>query len=184
MLEKILKNVLEILDTSKRLAPAYYTSNYNRKDINFTRPKTYLIDFNDLTPIDEYELASYVWQGLPNSELYGKEGHYLSAIVIIAEDITMGAFIVNRLGHRELNSDLTREIIEKRLNFFMDKGYPSDIILSDRNIREYFYKCEKFGTERANLNDKREKDLSGLGLAFTDNEKLLFYYQKLRQIVN
>ena len=177
MLDKILKNVLVILGTSQRPMPAYYTSDYNGKE--YTKPKTYLINFDDLTPTDEYELASFVWHELPNSEMYKKADHYLSAILIIAEDIIMGSFIINRLGHKKLNIELTREIIERRLKIFIDRGYPSDIIISDSAIREYFYKCERFGKERAKLNDKEKKDLSNLGLAFTDNEKIPFYYKEL-----
>ena len=104
----------------------------------------------------------------------------ISSLLIIAEDVVLGSFIISRLGYETSLFDLMKCIIEERLSLFGDKGYKSDILLSDKNIREYIYKCGKFGKDRAHLNYGVNDDLQDVGLAFTDNENFGIYYAKLR----
>lgn len=176
----IIRKTLHIVFSSTRPMPAYYTSDYNKETGKYTKPKNFCVNFSDINPTDEYELASFVWHELPSSDLYNRGEHMVSSLLIIAEDVILGSFIISRLRHEILSSNLTRYIIEKRLFLFENKGYKSDILLSDRNIREYIYKCEQFGKNRAKLNYKGNDDLQNTGLAFTDNENFGIYYAKLR----
>ena len=135
----ILKEVLHLVFSSTRPMPAYYTSDYDEKTGKYSKPKDFCVNFSDITPTDEYELASFVWHELPVSDLYNEAEHLISSLLIIAEDVVLGSFIISRLGYETSLFDLMKCIIEERLSLFGDKGYKSDILLSDKNIREYIY---------------------------------------------
>lgn len=176
---EIIKSVYDLIITADRAMPAYFNSNYKDKE-GFTgqpRPKTFNINF-EINPTDEYDLAGFVWQQIPNTNVFEKADHLFTATLIMGEDITVGTFIISRLGHEELIPDLVKFIIKSRLESFAKKGYNSNIINIDPLVLHYFSRCIEFGKLRANLDDKQKNSSLPLSLSWTDNN--FKYYRELR----
>lgn len=124
-MEDKIKEILDILKTSKREMPAHFTSSGGRD-------QAFLIDF-EIPPDDEYEMASYAWFYSPSQE-----------IVIVGEDLMLSSYIAYTLQENEIIDKLKTSIIE------MNK----ELIKNTDDENKYFDKCVEFGIERAKYREK------------------------------
>ncbi|MFA5126413.1 MAG: hypothetical protein WC465_00225 [Patescibacteria group bacterium] len=175
----VITSIYDLITSAERAMPAYFTSNY-QDDVGFVgtpRPKTFNINF-DINPVDEYEMASFVWNKVPKSDIYQKADHLFEATIILGEDITVGAYIICRLGNPHLVPKLTNLIVKNRLNSFSRKNLYSAIIKIDPSIPHYLRRCMDFGKMRAELDDKQKNEQLPLNLSLTKNS--FDYYRELR----
>lgn len=124
-MENKIKEILEILKTSKREMPAHFTSSGDRT-------QTFLIDF-DIPADDEYEMASYAWYYTSSQE-----------VVLVGEDLMLSAYIASVLKQPEVIDELKTSIIEKN----------KEIIKNTDGENKYFDKCVEFGIEMAKNREK------------------------------
>lgn len=142
--EDSVKDTLKIIFNSKRTMPAHFTSNGDRT-------KSFCIDF-DIAADDEYELASQAYYSL--WEFVGKmPGDQISksdtnSLLKIGEDITLGAFILQKSDEYASFSSLRQETIEENIRLW-DSSQLKNIV-DIPLIQNYFDFCAWFGRARAN----------------------------------
>jgi len=137
--DDIISQVLELVLSSERPMPAHFTSGNGRN-------QTFLIDFDDMTAGDEYEMASYAWHGIP----VGLSESDVQVCLKIAEDVMVGSYIAVKEGIADKIDLLKKEIVEANLNC-LSKAEKQTIndTLASKEARNYIDFCADFGTSTA-----------------------------------
>lgn len=139
MPQNIVADVINLVMESDRQMPAHYTSGNGRS-------QTFLVDFDDLSADDEYQMAGTAWYGQPPI----KSEHERYSIVKIAEDIMVGSFIITKMGHKDLVPQLKTEFVNYEIGLFPDDLQSALKKLTKTELVEnYFNMCSNFGVERA-----------------------------------
>lgn len=134
----IIKKVINLVLSSKRKMPAYFTGDNEIQ-------KTFLVDFNGLTPEDEYEMASQAWHNQPAISSKIEK----NICIKIGEDVMLGCFILTKLGYEGRCDYLKNEIINFNVQSFLGTTQNDlEEIVDMEEARNYFDFCEKFGIER------------------------------------
>lgn len=144
MTDESLLAVARIVFNSDRAMPAKFTSNGDRT-------QSFCIDYDGLTAEDEYQLASEVYTTLwefvgkiPKDKITESEA---LCMLKIGEDITVGAFILQRTDEYASFADLRQEIIEENLNLW---DQPLNQVVKLPLIQNFFDYCLWTGRARAN----------------------------------
>ncbi|MEI7689357.1 MAG: hypothetical protein WCI79_00080 [Candidatus Saccharibacteria bacterium] len=127
-MDDLVEKTLRIVYASDRVMPAHYTNTNDRK-------QTFAIDFDDMSEVDEYEMASEAFYSVPNMPELTQE--QLFQLIHIGEDVMIGAFIIAVFGG-EGHAEELKDIILK----------DSKVIMGDSAI-EYIDHCRDFGLARA-----------------------------------
>lgn len=140
-----LLNVLQIVFNSKRAMPAHFSGDE-------TKSKSFFVDYDKLTPDDEYEIASQVyhimWEFLgkvPEDQITKSDA---SCVLKIGEDIALGAFILQKEDEYASFSDLRQETIEENVDLWDNPQLEK--IVKIPLVQNYFDFCGWFGRARAN----------------------------------
>ena len=96
----IVEQALQIVFSSTRPMPAYFTSNGERK-------QSFCVEFDQLTEADERAMASEAW-GAPNSAFPNSSipREIFYDIIRIGEDVMLGSFIVTKLKDKSLAPEI------------------------------------------------------------------------------
>ncbi len=141
MTTQILKEVIDKVLSSRRVMPAHFTTFNNRK-------QTFLVDFEQMDPDDEYEMASQAWNNLPG--IFSERDSHIC--LKIGEDMMLASFIATKLGHVELVDDLKKQLTFiniGRLSFYLQPVIKK--IVNNKKMIDYFNYCLRFGIERASI---------------------------------
>ncbi len=124
--DKVMK-VMDIVLSSTRPMPAHFTTNGDRK-------QSFCVDF-DISPDDEYNMASFAWiKGTDNAN-----------VIKLGEDVIVGSYILKKLKGEHRVLELTNKFIE--VNSRSLTIYPEE--LSSTEVRTYIQACQEFGLEKA-----------------------------------
>jgi len=139
-----IKKILDILRTSNRAMPAHFSSFNDRN-------QSFCIDFAGLTADDDYQLASEVYHSvfefaskIPKNQITKKEIH---CMLKIGEDLTIGAYMLQRTDRFASFSEFGQRAIEDNLNMF--GALILDHIVELPMIQNYFDYCISIGRARA-----------------------------------
>lgn len=178
---EIIKYVYNLITSAERVMPANYTGNFNKyreyPKNEEPRPKTFCVDF-PITPIDEYDLAYNPWFIWNNTYKIGLNitHEYLNvAILIVSEDISLGSFIITRLGHGNLISNLSKFIIKKRLESFREKGYPCEEIAKEKKIKDYLENCAYNARNLAQIDDDKKDRRAPIDTMHCTTNPFIYY---------
>jgi hypothetical protein len=134
--------VLDIVLSSTRTMPAHYSSNGDRT-------QSFCVDF-DIERDDEYNMASFAFY--KGSESIGKcqvdakpTDLETGAIIKLGEDITVGSYILKKLGDISHISAL----IEALTKANAELATISQAIHNDKEIQDYFVACRSYGLSKA-----------------------------------
>ena len=144
-MDEILQNVLRIIYASGRKMPAYFTS-----DDDNDRQKTFCLDY-DISPDDEYEMASVAYNSLGEMILAGQVdiGEQYAVYVKPGEDIMIGSYILAKQNKEELINELKTEIINNAVEDFGKSIDNYKKIISNPWIEKYLNHCAEFGVLRS-----------------------------------
>lgn len=176
------REILYIALSAFRPMPAYFTSDYNKQTGEYTKSKTFGAIFEDISAHDEYEMSSFCYHKIPNSDLLKRGKQFFYAILIIGEDLCLASFIAARQEYKKIIPRLKKAIIDTHLKTFEDNRFPSEEIISDKIIMDYFNECIKFALEREKNHDKSKECKTGLSL--TDNDHKLYRTLRLGSQIN
>lgn len=119
--------------------PGHFTSDRERK-------QTFLVDFDDLSPEDEYDMASNAWYEQP--VILSKRGKY--ACVSIGEDVMLGCYILTKLGSGEESEYLKNEIVALSIRSFPEAmRVDLQMAINTKEAQDYFGFCERYGILKA-----------------------------------
>jgi len=120
--DKVIK-VMDIVLSSTRPMPAHFTTNGDRK-------QSFCVDF-DISPDDEYNMASFAWtKGTDNNK-----------VIKMGEDVVVGSYILKKLNGEHRISELTSKLIEadsKSLTINPE-------VISSPEVRNYIQACQEYG---------------------------------------
>ncbi len=127
--------IVKLVLASERRMPAHFTSGNDRK-------KTFLIDYDDMTEEDEYEMASQAWHNIPS----GLSQDDTFACVKIGEDIMLGCFILIKMRYESkigiyrretelINTQLLNK--DEQSDELMFRGKLIDDYIPKQNEQEY-----------------------------------------------
>ena len=145
--ENIIGKTFTLLSSSTRTMPAKFMSNNDRL-------QSFCIDFAPLTKEIEEVMASEAYGSIDNYFSndkidYNLDRQLFNAILIIGEDIMVGAFILKTLGGNGLQKLLKDKIIESRLANFGGKFSGIENLLSKKETISYLDYCFNFGSNIA-----------------------------------
>jgi hypothetical protein len=141
-LDDVARRVADIVLTANRSMPAHYTSNGDRA-------KSFCVDF-DIESDDEYNMASFAFykgsEAISMNKVDAKPTDLeASAIIKLGEDITVGSYILKKLGDTSHLPELIEELTKE--NVGIEKV--SQMILDDKVIQDYFAACRSYGLSKA-----------------------------------
>lgn len=145
-MDEILRKTLHLVFSSKRRMPAHFTQDRDRK-------KSFCIDFEPLTAEDEYEMASDSYYSI-DGYFSGKteiSKEQLNAVIRCGEDIMVGAFIISKLGRKDLVGEMGKAVISDMIETYEKEIESLKEILSFEEASNYFKHCAEFGKTRAEV---------------------------------
>lgn len=140
MSKENIQKVIDIVISSTRPMPAYFTGNGDRK-------KSFCVDF-DIKENDEYEMASEVFHSVADYTEKGMDETLFTVRTKFAEDIMLGSYIITFLGHPEFIDDLNNKLINYNIESFSIIDRVGEMA-NTQITKEYFEHCSKFGGELA-----------------------------------
>lgn len=145
-MDPILKQSLQLIGSTGRRMPAHFTS-----DVERGRAQSFLIDFEPLSEDDECEMASEAWDCMsyfttPINTPVTKEQY--PVLVCFGEDVMVGAFIITKLGRKDLIAELQKISIADSLESFAQMEGLNELCKLPE-IKAFFDHCAEFGTQRA-----------------------------------
>ena len=145
-MDPILKQTLRLINSTDRRMPAHFTHDEARD-----RAQSFLIDFEPLGADDEYEMASEAWDCMgyfttPANTPITKEQY--PALVCFGEDVMVGAFIITKLGRKDLIPELQRISIADSIESFAQMDGLKELCQLPE-INAFLDHCAEFGMQRA-----------------------------------
>jgi hypothetical protein len=139
MKDKNILHVLKLVLASIRPMPAHFTCGNGRN-------QTFLIDSDDLTVEDEYEMASHAWYKIP----VGLSGSDAWVCLKIAEDVMVGSFIAVKEGGADNVGLLREEMINANLiSLSKAERQATNELLATKEVQKYLDFCSDFGANQA-----------------------------------
>ncbi len=141
--DELENKVLALVWNAKRPMPAVFTSNGDRK-------QSFCIDYEDIDPKDEYQMASASWHWVSQYMDASDEVTHeqLMMIVRCGEDLMIASYITQRLGRAEL----IREICSK-LTQDNQESWPEDMlapkVFTSKSAMQWFTFCQEYGIQVA-----------------------------------
>ncbi len=129
---------------SPRKMPAHFTSKTNGSSQSF------MVDFEDIDPKDEYEMASTAWNKLgeyikPEDGITEKQS---MAILRCGEDIMIASYITQKIGRIEVIENVVSGLTEKNSGSWPDDlGIPQ--VFETESAKNWFDFCKEFGVQMA-----------------------------------
>lgn len=122
--------------------PAHFTSNGDRT-------QSFCIDFEPLTADDDYNMASEAWYSISNFLSSDASKDDFDMILRCGEDVIVGAYIITKLGHQEMVSEMKRGVLDDTIETF-ELDYPNvRTLLEDVSVNKYLDHCIESGKEQA-----------------------------------
>lgn len=140
--KSVVEKVLRLVLSSTRSMPAHYSSNGDHT-------KSFCVDFA-IDRDDEYNLASFAFykasEAIVKSEVETKPTDLeTSAVIKLGEDITIGSYIMKKLGDTSHLSALIEELVRANTEL----ATIGQTIRDDKEIQNYFAACRNYGLSKA-----------------------------------
>jgi len=153
--EKLLQKVYDLVFSTTRQMPAYFTSANDRN-------KTFGIDFDELSESDEYEMASVTYNVVEHF-VQGIENNFERTwIVRLGEDVMLGAFVITKLGDSNWAPELSLRIVNENTERFRDvsKDLDVDRVIKLPVVQNYLNYCIVEGVRQAETGKINKPGLS------------------------
>jgi hypothetical protein len=150
-MDEILQKTLDLVYSSKRKMPAHFSS-YGKRNQSFC------IDFEPLNEADDYEMASHIYssQGDYFAGVESKISAYqYNDIILCAEDIMLGSYIITKLGRKDLIPKMKETIIFQNIESYESNVIdPKQVLKIEQAFKfkyviDYLNHCSDFGKMRA-----------------------------------
>jgi len=141
--EAFITAIVALVWNAKREMPAHFTSNGNRT-------QSFCVDFYDIDPEDEYQMASASWYWV--SQYMGPVNtiteEQLITIIRCGEDLMIASYITEKLKRSVLIDAISKELIEES-----SKAWPKELsipeVFASKSAKKWFSYCEEYGAQVA-----------------------------------
>ncbi len=135
---KIIEECIDLVLSSVRRMPAHFCHSE-------TSNQSFLVDYPEIDPEDEYEMAAQAWHKQPDMETEDTQIYCLKT----GEDIMLGSYIIAQKGYPELSEAFMEEMIRTNLSLLQDELRKSmKEAFHKENASAYFEMCCGFGRGR------------------------------------
>lgn len=141
--DKLIEEISSVVLQSTRPMPAVFTSNGDRK-------QSFCVDFEDIDPDDEYQMASASWYWVGQYMEQGNNFTEKEVMIIIrcGEDLMISSYVIEKIKRKEIHEEVASEVTEANKRRWSDEMNINQLF-STKSAKDWFNFCKSYGVQVA-----------------------------------